>query len=131
MPGPSIDQLQAMFAAYKTGEPMEPTPTPEPEPTAEPVKLDLKDQFIPGNAWLPLDEEITEDMGAKLIDALIAYINKLDFPPRFKDARHAYAYFEIMSDATITRINELATKLKEEKEAPPVTEPEPEPEPVV
>lgn len=111
MPGPSLAEIAAMYASQQTSGTEGTMTETLTEPAAEPVKLNLQDQTIPHNAWQPLAEEITEVETGKLVEALIAYINKMDFPPRFRNAAQALAYFEIMSEATITRINEIANKL--------------------
>jgi hypothetical protein len=90
------------------------TPSPKPADKDKPV-LNLQDQFIPGRAWIPLPEEITQAERDRLVDELIKYINKMDFPPRFKDVPEALAYFGIMNTAQIIRINKLADDLKKQQ----------------
>lgn len=98
-------------------EPVIPPPPPGVSSSeAESPKLDLQDQFIPPSALIPLEEEITDVEKAKLIDSLIAHINKIDFPPRFRDIPSAMVYLGIMSDAQIIRLNQLADDIKRAKE---------------
>lgn len=100
--------------ATPAGKPTTPPP-PGPTPGPQPPKLQLLDEVIPSSAWVALPDEIDEKQKDKLIDTLIEYINKIDFPPRFKDLPHAIAYFQMFSDKQINRLNDLAKKIKEDR----------------
>lgn len=82
------------------------------EETTGPVKLDLQGVEIPAENWTPLPEEITAEVKDALLTRLISYSSKLDAPGRFSDVAGACRYFGIMSEAQITRLNEVAEKIK-------------------